>query len=494
MNESSKDWSIGRQVLFWLLIAVAIILPRVLLQTAVPVYLFTDDSHSYLLSAFNWAQGGEWETSPRRGAVYSLLIGGILRVFQNLNAIIWIQHALGAVAAALAIAFFRSFVPQRMFWPGLLAALAYGIAGFPIYFEHMIRSETILWLFSTVALASWGWFLRNKQGWLLVVAGYGFGTATLVKNLLLPFPVVVVACLAMDRRDAWRFRGRRLALFLLGIALPYIVNDGINRVSGNRPEPAPQSGILLYGRVAQWTVLDSGIHPEIKALIREDIEAYRKLPRLNNNIILKRTAVPHIKDWLEARGGTRAELNRICRDLAFEAIRADIPRYLGQVWDDCFKVHWTMKFVLDEPHEEDLADARVSTTKMKHQSPILRQQETLDTLADPGLDKALRPYQAVTSKAWLFDWHPVLLTSLLLPAMILFDPCRTRRPFWLAAAAVWYFNVLIICTVGRPMQRYLMAAWPIIFWTLGGSVVFFCVWLARLWDKRLSRPFAPSIL
>ncbi|HEY5893792.1 MAG TPA: hypothetical protein VIT91_11225 [Chthoniobacterales bacterium] len=491
MSETSKEWTPGRLALFWVLVLTAVVLPRVLLQRAVPVYLFTDDSHSYLLSAFNWAEGGDWETSPRRGAVYSLLIGLALRLFQDLNAVVWIQHVLGAAAVCLAIAYFRSFVPARWFLPGVLASLAYAVLGYPVYVEHMIRSETLLWLFSTLAFAAWGWFLRSKQGWLMVLAGYGFGTATLIKNLLLPFAVVVAACIVLDKRDAWGLRGRRIALLLLGIALPYIVNEGINRLSDYTPEPAPQSGILLYGRVAQWTVLDSGKHLEVKQLIRPDIESYRLLPRLNNNIILKRTAVPHIKAWLEARGGSRADLDRLCRDLAFEAILSDFPRYLGQVWNDCVRLHWRMGFILDEPHEEDLEDARVSTTKMKHQSPMLRQQEALDKLADPALDQALRPYRAVASKAWLFGWHPVLLTSLLLPVLVFFDPCRARRPFWVTAAAVWYFNVLIICTVGRPMQRYLVAGLPIIFWTLSASVLFLCMWLARLWNKRQLRSPSP---
>ncbi|HEY5753435.1 MAG TPA: hypothetical protein VIT21_09820 [Chthoniobacterales bacterium] len=491
MSDLPKEWTLGRQVLFWALVLAAVILPRFLLQRAVPVYLFTDDSHSYLLSAFNWAEGGDWETSPRRGAVYSLFIGLALRLFQNLNAVVWMQHVAGSVAVCVAIGYFRSFVPAQWFVPGLLVSLAYAVLGYPVYVEHMIRSETLLWLFSTLALAAWGWFLRSKRGWLLVLAGYGFGTATLVKNLMLPFPVVVLACLIMDQREAWSLRGRRVALFLLGIALPYIVNEGINRVSGHSPEAAPQSGILLYGRVAQWTVLDTGKHLEVKQLIRPDIEAYRQLPRLNNNIILKRTAVPHIKAWLEARGGTRADLDRLCRDLAFEAIFADFPRYLGQVWNDCVRLHWGMKFVLDEPHEEDLEDARVSTTKMKHESPMLRRQETLDKLADPAGGQALRPYRTAASKAWLFNWHPVLLTSLLLPVVLLFDPVRSRRPFWLATAAVWYFNVLIICTVGRPMQRYLMATLPIIFWTLAASVVFLCMRLASLWNKRQPRSSSP---
>jgi len=484
MSQLQDAWTPRQKVLFWSVVGFALLLPRVLLQSALPVYLFSDDSHSYLLSAFHWTQTGDWETSPRRGVVYSLWISGILQFCGNLNAVPLLQHLLGAASVALAIAVFRSWIPGRFFWIALIVAVAYSVAGFPIFFEQTVRSEVLLLLFSTIAIASWAWFLKDRADWLLLPAGIAFGLATLIKNLLLPFPFVVAFWLLAERTQPLLGRGRRILLLGFGCALPFFGNRVINHLSGHPPEAAPQSGILLYGRVAQWTALDSPEQAEIKQLIRADIEDYRKLPRLNNNVILKRTAVPHIAAWLHQRGGSRADLDRICGALAREAIRTHPGKWAEQVMSDFTRLHWKMKFPLDIPDADDLREARLSTTKMKHRHPMLQQEETLAVLGRSEIVGDLAPYHFVTSGAWLFAWHPVLLTSLLLPLLILLDREKMRRPFWTVSAALWFFNVAIICTVGRPIPRYLIATLPVMFWTLGGAVLVGYSRITQIIDRR----------
>jgi len=61
--------------------------------------------------------------------------------------------------------------------------------------------------------------------------------------------------------------------------------------------------------------------------------------------------------------------------------------------------------------------------------------------------------------------------------------------FWLTLGAVWGFNVVIICTVGRPIPRYLMACMPVIFWTLAGAVLAVVAAVdARLGAGKLTAP------
>ena len=61
--------------------------------------------------------------------------------------------------------------------------------------------------------------------------------------------------------------------------------------------------------------------------------------------------------------------------------------------------------------------------------------------------------------------------------LLLFTRGRERE-FFLGCAAIWFFNMVLLCTVGRPIERYLMPLVPIMFWSLSGVVLL--VWNAAL--------------
>ena len=76
--------------------------------------------------------------------------------------------------------------------------------------------------------------------------------------------------------------------------VPLAASKGYDRLSGTARQPEPEAGEMFYGRTAQWTYLDGGIVPAIKARIHDEAAAYadrfRRTGRLDNNeITLART-------------------------------------------------------------------------------------------------------------------------------------------------------------------------------------------------------------
>src|SRR4029078_3953770 len=130
-------------------------------------------------------------------------------------------------------------------------------------------------------------------------------------NVFAPLPVIILAAvLWLDRSHPLHAVARSM-VFVGVCVFPLIAHQGLRAMTVHNRPLEPQAGLLFYARVAQFTPLDSGIHRDLKALIRADIEEYRKRPKLDNNIILNRTAVPRLRSHLLAAGQTPSDLNRI---------------------------------------------------------------------------------------------------------------------------------------------------------------------------------------
>ena len=89
--------------------------------------------------------------------------------------------------------------------------------------------------------------------------------------------------------------------------------------------------------------------------------------------------------------------------------------------------------------------------------------------------------------AWLFNFSPVLLTSLLLPILTILAT-GTLRWWWLALCAVWAFNILLLSTIGKPMDRYLVPVMPVMFWTLGSATADLWQMMTTLFARHFGTP------
>lgn len=107
-------------------------------------------------------------------------------------------------------------------------------------------------------------------------------------------------------------------------------------------------------------------------------------------------------------------------------------------------------------------------------------------LAARSTGDPFRTFHRCLKRAWLFQRYPVLFTTLAMVLMLIFTRGKTRF-FFLGAAAVWFSNMVLLSTVGRPLERYLMPLVPLMFWAMSGVVLL--VWTGLLrWADGLTSP------
>ncbi len=462
------------ELAMWAFLIAAAAVPRIYLDGLLGCYLWYGDAASYCRPAFEWLGSGVWESDPRRGPVYSLLIAGTLKISGNLNTLMAVQHWLGGASVLAGIGILRVMHGARCWLPISACGVAYAVYAGPVSLEHLVRNETLLFAFATAALGSWFMALRTRHPGWLVAAGISSSLIALTKDVFLPFPFVVIAGIVWLHRQNPAQAARQSAAFLLAAAVTLAVGHSERILGTAKRPPEPQSGILLFGRVAQFTVLNGGIEPEIKALIRSDIEDYldciARDHRLRNNTILKDTAVPRMRKYLEGRDQSPADLDRLCRRLAIEAIAAHPGSYLRQVAGDFWSLNTKFGSGIRSPDTGAVRDALE-----------MQEESALEAAGDPANIARLRNllsgdpfflYHRIVNLAWLFQFVPVLLTTLLLPVLFARVSDPRDRIFWAGCGVMWLFTLVLLSTVGRPLNRYLLPVTPVMFWTLSTAVIY----------------------
>jgi hypothetical protein len=492
-----SDLPAWAEVLIWGMIVGVTVGMRLYLVHLLPVALWSKDAGSYAYSAFRWIHAGVWETDPRRGPVYSMLIAVCGKLWGNIYSLMVVQHVMGVTAILLSVFALRLLHGRRALIPLAACGYAYGVHGLPLYMEQLVRNETILFFCGTVSLVTWLFAIRWRQPHWLWITGFAAAVLSATKNVWLPFPLVFAGATLWYFRKDMRLAVTQVLIFVVAFGVPY---EGAkifkHRTLGIDRSDEPQEGVLLYGRTAQFTKLDGGIDPEIKAQIRAQVEAYqqevfgdgKRAPKLNNNEILKKTVVPHLTKILRAEGKTGDDLNALCRALALEAIRTHPMQYGEQVLRDMVRMNLTSGVRYVAPDNSEVDSQRSLLLELKAPDPIIHEPESLAKLSaiagtaagdeSKATRKALRratkgrfaTYRRVLLSSWMFDLAPVLLTTLLLPVVWWLSPSPTRA-WWVGAAGIWYFTVVLLATVGRPLDRYLIPALPVMFFTLSSAVM-----------------------
>ena len=485
------------EILVWLLIFAAAVGMRLYLAHLLPVGLWSKDAGSYAYSAFRWIRTGVWETDPRRGPIYSMFIAACGKLWGSIDSIMILQHIMGVTAVMLSVFTLRILHGHRPLIPLLACGYAYAVYGLPVYMEHMVRNETILFFCGTVSLVTWLFAIQWRQWHWLWITGLAAAILSATKNVWLPFPVLfVIATLWYFRREM-RAAIAQILIFVLAFGVPYMgAKIFKHRTLGIDRSDEPQEGVLLYGRTAQFTRLDGGIEPDIKKEIAPQVIAYQKEvfgngskpPKLNNNEILKKTVVPHLNDILRKEHKTGEDLNRLCRSLALEAIRTHPLQYGEQVFRDMVHMHLTSGGRYSAPDDSEAGSQRDLLLELDNPDPIIHVPESVAKLnaivGEPqpvenspgkkarrhGVKGRFKLYHGLQMSAWMFDCSPVLFTSLLLPFVFFLSPLRYRA-WWLGSAGLWYFTVVLLSTVGRPLDRYLIPALPVMFFTLSSALM-----------------------
>src|ERR1700728_249903 len=85
----------------WAFLIAVTIGMRLYLIHLLPVGLWSKDAGSYAYSAFRWIHTGIWETDPRRGPIYSMLIALCGKLWGSIYSLMILQHIMGICAILL---------------------------------------------------------------------------------------------------------------------------------------------------------------------------------------------------------------------------------------------------------------------------------------------------------------------------------------------------------------------------------------------------------
>ena len=131
------------------------------------------------------------------------------------------------------------------------------------------------------------------------------------------------------------------------------------------------------------------------------------------------------------------------------------------------------------PSRNDIMGGKQSLKELRLQDTLVDIPGMTRHLDEAATENRFALYYAFVSVSF-FRWlGPVLLTSLLLPYLF-WKAKDTLCPWWFGLSGVWYFNIVMLCTVGRPLTRYLIPIVPIMFWTLTAGA-------ALLWESQRRR-------
>ncbi len=476
-----------------LLVIGSIIGLRILAAWLLPTYIWSRDSGSYVTPATTWLETGRWITSARRGPVYSLFLAAIFRVGGTLATVATVQAVIGGLTAFLTLGMARAWLGRRAFWPLAVCSLLYAVYGMPIEIERLIRNEALLTFFATLAFGGWFVALRTGKTRWFALSGLATGLMQLLKGIFPIFPLIVVVLTAWNWRRQPTRAASLIACYLVLAALPLAVSKIYDRASGTGRAPEPEAGEMFYGRTAQWTVLDGGIEPAVKARIHDQAAAYaerfRRTGKLDNNEIVKRTVIPTIKTVVVDEGHRPpADVDRLCWRLGLEAVEHHPGAYLKQVGHDFFTLNFitAQRFIIFLP---DQLNAATRDAK-KFVSNRLQDNHAAARIFDVPASQAairqgVRPHSGLirlsrfaTNTGRLRLLSPVFLTTLLLPVLVWFVRGRERL-FWMGNTILWYYYLVLLSTVGRPLDRYLMPVLPLMFWTASTGANAGWQWILR---------------
>ncbi len=189
---------------------------------------------------------------------------------------------------------------------------------------------------------------------------------------------------------------------------------------------------MFYGRTAQWTVLDGGIEPAIKARIHDQAAAYadrfRRTGKLDNNEIVKRTVIPTLKTVLVDEGHRPpADVDHLCWRLGLEAVEHHPGAYLKQVGHDFFTLNFitAQRFIIFLPDQLNAAARDAEEIRLQ---PVAGQSRCRAHLrlsaSQAAIRQGVRPHSGLirisrfaTNTGRLRLLSPVFLTTLLLPLL-----------------------------------------------------------------------------
>jgi hypothetical protein len=230
---------IGRNVLFSIVLALAVV-PRVIVMLGWrPAILFKLDTFDYLWNAVHLSP------NPVNPSGYSLFLD-LLRPFHSLALVAALQHLMGLGIAVMVYAVLRSWRVSR--WLATLATLPVLFDPGEMLLEHIVMAD-LLALFLMVA----GFTLVLYRGasspsvWRLALGGLAMGASVLVRPTTLPL-IVALAIYLLVARAGWR----KAAAVLVAGAVPVVAYMGWFASANGSFNMTDSDGLFLWSRTMSF--------------------------------------------------------------------------------------------------------------------------------------------------------------------------------------------------------------------------------------------------
>jgi hypothetical protein len=287
-----------------------------------PIFIY-EDSIGYFESGYELARGIGFDLPLRRTPGYPLfLAGSIWLMGEDLLGIVFVQHVLGILTAALVYLLGKGIFGWAA---GLLAGLMVALSGPQLIYEHSLMAEAFFTFLLTLAL----WLLIRGLGtgtvWSVAGAGSALGLAAQARPIAAA--VVPALCFALFLQPiGWRRRLAQAVLVTLGFAVIVAPTFVWNRIRAN--EVGPGVGSFLYDQLARrhyHYALPSPKSPAAPAADDRQAAARRALLNLMRDQRSRQAVDRRLRGEL---GLTEAEADRAMRDVALEIIGNQPARYV----------------------------------------------------------------------------------------------------------------------------------------------------------------------
>ncbi|MFN8636371.1 MAG: glycosyltransferase family 39 protein [Chloroflexota bacterium] len=320
----------------------------------VPVIL-TGDSQSHFLPGYDLAFGYDFEPELRRPPGYALFAAGSILLFgEELRALVFVQQALGVVAALLTYLLGRlTLGPVGGRIAGLAGGLLVALNGALILSGQSIMTETLFTALFLGALLGLVLAARSGHwGWALA-AGLLLGAAALTRPVAQALVVLAPLAFLLSTRKPWPIlRGSAL----VGIGFGLVMAPWMLR---NLSEHGTLSAAGGLGRslIARTIKYDEGYFDAAQPAADDDLQAQvRQFIRGKRNTIRNSRSVRSTQAGLMSQFGlSQAESDRLMRQVA-QAEIAKRPGYyavgsLGMAWqivlgkekEDTYSDRWVMR-------------------------------------------------------------------------------------------------------------------------------------------------------
>ena len=477
-----------RDALLWVIPALLIgAILRMMILSYSPYAYWGSDSRSYFSFASGVLNKFYFSLVEKRRFLYPIFLVPVsLLPGAPLRWLAWIQAALG-LATLLPLA----YIIRKVFfaWKLWIIPITVIFAGMPIllWYEHELLAESVFFNSVVWAFAGWVAWISEKDRARAQRLWWWFFVPLAILMLTKPSGRFLVPGIFVGLAifGAWRLLTRRAVIAgVLLILLTFKMGDD------------NQAVWLLYTSTFPLTQLDTPLHAEYKAEIRDMVEAARKnldtyATEDGEAFLFLRTPRDQTARplWQEL-GKHEDKLSKVYKDLALEAIKAqpqlfayislqrligsaNPARFDGERFDASYFSNRFQRSFEQRRNTEEMIKLAFGIPRHAPYPPYEYFKQRIgpnpDSRAAIWLQSYTKHYQAAgalvdegaNKKAGITNDRPTALGWWILASALvaMFGPYRRTLGIWTLAMAIYLFGVFL---VGVLHPRYFGPAWPVL--------------------------------